>query len=76
VHAKVTEHIEIVYEQFHEHPKVFTKCHDHCMLVGEWNIFQSKGQNYPTKQSLIGNEGSLVHVFQGDHDMMITRKAI
>jgi hypothetical protein len=52
------------------------KCHIHYMLVGGWNIFQSKRHDYLNKYSQIGNEGSLVHVFRGDHDLMITRKGV
>ncbi len=76
MHVKVVEQTKIVQEQFHEHLEVFMRCHTQYLLVGGWSILQPKGHDYLNKCSQISNEGSIVLVFQGDHDIMITEKAI
>jgi hypothetical protein len=48
----------------------------YCSLVSWWRNLESKWHDYPNKSYLINDEYIFVHVFKGDHDLMITEKSI
>jgi hypothetical protein len=76
VRFEVNEYDEVIQKQFDEHPEAFKKCHTQCSLVSWWNILQSKRHDYPHKCSPIYDDCNFVHVFQGNHYLMIPQKAI
>ncbi len=69
-----TKHFEVVKEQLHKDPKIILKSHTRYSLVCRWSIVESKWHDNPYKGSPICNEGNVVHVILGYHNLVITMK--
>jgi hypothetical protein len=55
---------------------MFFESYTNRSLISWWNIIEAKWHDYPNKSSLIDDESSLVPIFWGDHDLVITKKSL
>jgi hypothetical protein len=67
--------LKTLRNNFNKDPKIVSKNHTHCYsLVCQWSILYSKQHDNAHKGSPICNEGNVVNVFLGFHNLVITRK--